>query len=349
MPDSSDPSHPPMRSVVHAMTRPVTRAVLAALAVAMVAITPAMADDDDDRDHSSESASTRNLRVSDVGPTSATLTAEIHTQGRPTSYSFAYGTSQSFTGHADGTLAPTPGMQTVSVTIQNLQPSTKYFYGLVVRNSRGSDSDIGWPPFTTLAAPAVAAPPAPVAPVATPAPELGRSAVVAPVEGTVKVKVPGAAAYAALSADASVPVGTVVDTRAGAVQLTSALTGGRTQSAQVGDGLFQVKQSRSGKGVTDLVLRGGDFSVCRSGGNARAAQARKRPKRRLWARDKGGRFRTKGSNSVATVRGTRWVTTDTCAGTRTTVTEGSVSVRDLRRKRTVIVRKGKSYLARGRR
>ena len=84
--------------------------------------------------------------------------------------------------------------------------------------------------------------------------------------------------------------------------------------------------------------------------DARAAQASKRkPKRRLWARDKGGRFRTKGNNSVATVRGTRWVTTDTCAGTRTTVTEGSVSVRDLRRKRTVIVRAGKSYLARAQR
>jgi hypothetical protein len=338
-----------MRSVVHAMTRPVTRAAVAALTVAMLAITPAMADDDD-RDHSTDAASARNLRVSDVGPTSATLSAEITTQGRPTSYSFAYGTSQSFAGHVDGTLAATPGMQTVSVTIQNLQPSTKYFYGLVVRNRRGSDSDIGWPPFTTLAAPAAVAPPAPVAPVATPAPELGRSAVVAPVEGAVKVKVPGSDAYASLAAGASVPVGTVVDTRAGAVQLTSALTGGRTQSAQVGDGLFQVKQSRSGKGVTDLVLRGGDFSVCRSSsGNARAAQARKRPKRRLWARDRGGRFRTKGNNSVATVRGTRWVTTDTCAGTRTTVTEGSVSVRDLRRKRTVIVRKGKSYLARGRR
>ncbi|HEX6391259.1 MAG TPA: hypothetical protein VFZ89_17485, partial [Solirubrobacteraceae bacterium] len=69
----------------------------------------------------------------------------------------------------------------------------------------------------------------------------------------------------------------------------------------------------------------------------------------LWARDRGGRFRTHGRNSVATVRGTRWVTTDTCKGTRTTVTEGSVSVRDLGTERTVVVRKGKTYLARGRR
>jgi hypothetical protein len=40
------------------------------------------------------------------------------------------------------------------------------------------------------------------------------------------------------------------------------------------------------------------------------------------------------------------LTEDTCAGTRTRVTEGSVAVRDLNRKRTVIVRAGHSYLAR---
>jgi hypothetical protein len=75
---------------------------------------------------------------------------------------------------------------------------------------------------------------------------------------------------------------------------------------------------------------------------------RRLPVRRLWARDRGGRFRTHGRNSVATVRGTSWVTTDTCAGTRTTVTSGAVSVRDVRRRRTVLVRAGHSYLARGR-
>ena len=49
---------------------------------------------------------------------------------------------------------------------------------------------------------------------------------------------------------------------------------------------------------------------------------------------------------MATVRGTRWLTRDTCAGTLTKVTRGVVSVRDLRRKRTVTVRAGHSYLAR---
>ena len=59
-----------------------------------------------------------------------------------------------------------------------------------------------------------------------------------------------------------------------------------------------------------------------------------------------GRFRTGGRNSSATVRGTIWTTTDRCDGTLTQVRRGTVVVRDFRRKRNVIVRAGKSYLAR---
>jgi hypothetical protein len=68
----------------------------------------------------------------------------------------------------------------------------------------------------------------------------------------------------------------------------------------------------------------------------------------LWGRDDHGAYQTHGRTSVATVRGTKWVTVETCAGTRTRVTEGAVAVRDLHRKRTVIVRAGHSYLARAR-
>jgi hypothetical protein len=40
-----------------------------------------------------------------------------------------------------------------------------------------------------------------------------------------------------------------------------------------------------------------------------------------------------------------WYTADRCDGTLTRVREGSVLVTDFRRKRTVIVRAGKTYLA----
>jgi ferric-dicitrate binding protein FerR (iron transport regulator) len=68
--------------------------------------------------------------------------------------------------------------------------------------------------------------------------------------------------------------------------------------------------------------------------------------RSLWARDNHGRFRTHGANSVATARGTAWLTQDRCDGTRTRVTRGAVAVRDLARHRTVVVRAGHAYLAR---
>ena len=73
--------------------------------------------------------------------------------------------------------------------------------------------------------------------------------------------------------------------------------------------------------------------------------ARKPKKRRLWGDGK-GKFRTKGSYSSATVRGTKWLVSDSCAGTLTRVVRGVVSVRDIPKRKTVRVRAGKRYLAR---
>jgi hypothetical protein len=44
-----------------------------------------------------------------------------------------------------------------------------------------------------------------------------------------------------------------------------------------------------------------------------------------------------------------WLTADRCDGTVTRVTRGRVAVRDFRRKRTILLRAGKSYLAKARR
>ena len=82
----------------------------------------------------------------------------------------------------------------------------------------------------------------------------------------------------------------------------------------------------------DVYLRGGRFSGCPRLGDApagarrlvaSASRSRKRV-RKLWGRDRGGRFRTHGRHSQATVRGTRWLTVDRCDGTLTRVTNGAV-------------------------
>ena len=82
--------------------------------------------------------------------------------------------------------------------------------------------------------------------------------------------------------------------------------------------------------------------------NRARLQSKKPKSRTLWGDGK-GKFRTKGRYAAATVRGTRWLTQDTCAGTLIRVTQGTVNVRDNVLRKTVIVRKGKRYLAKPRR
>jgi hypothetical protein len=202
--------------------------------------------------------------------------------------------------------------------------------------------------------PGAVAPPTPV-PAAT-APVLGESMGVKAVDGAVQVRLPQSSGYAPLGAVGSIPSGAIVDARAGSIELRTAVgRSGRTQAATIGGAVFEVRQSATRNGMTDLILRQGRPSDCpRAGrGLARAAAAHpvsaKSARGRstgLWARDRHGRFRSRGRNSVATVRGTRWVTRETCAGTLTRVLDGAVDVRDLRKHRTVRVGAGHSYLAR---
>jgi sugar lactone lactonase YvrE len=193
-----------------------------------------------------------------------------------------------------------------------------------------------------------------------PSPVLGQAVNVAAVKGTVLVAVPasGARAHASqkgltfvpLTAARQIPTGSFLDTKRGTVSLSSATgVGTKTQSGQFTSGIFQVLQSRKkrDKGLTELRLKGSSFRSCtsRRGRRAAAAKLPRRLIRQLKANAK-GRFRTRGRRSAATVRGTIWITADRCDGTLTTVKRGKVAVRDFRRKKTVIVRAGKSYLAR---
>ena len=68
--------------------------------------------------------------------------------------------------------------------------------------------------------------------------------------------------------------------------------------------------------------------------------------RRLWAKDRHGRYRTLGRISVAIVRGTEWTTAETCTGTVTRVIRGAVQVRDLHTGKRVLVKAGHAYRAR---
>ena len=133
------------------------------------------------------------------------------------------------------------------------------------------------------------------------------------------------------------PVGTIVDTLKGRVTLVAA--GGQT--ADFFDGIFRIGQGKGAKPLTTLTLV--EELSCPKAGKAIAAAKKK--KRRLWG-DGSGKFRTKGKHSAATVVGTKWLVEDRCTSTLTRVVRGRVSVRDFVKKKTVIVRAGKKYVAR---
>ena len=187
------------------------------------------------------------------------------------------------------------------------------------------------------------------APAPTPQPALGRAAVASVVRGTVLLRLPGSSTPVAVSDASAIPSGSVIDASNGTIRLRSATDAkGRTQAAEFRGTSFRMSLSRRDVGMVDLRLTQAPTGCGTGRFAARSFAARGGSSKpvRLWGHDRGGRYRTHGQNSVATVRGTQWSTTETCAGTRTRVTSGAVSVRDVHTGKAVLVRAGRSYLAR---
>jgi hypothetical protein len=195
------------------------------------------------------------------------------------------------------------------------------------------------PPPPAAPAPAPVPPPAPLPP-----PVAGKTLNALPAGGKVTIRIPPSNRFIVLGAGQQIPVGTTVDTTAGRVTLVAAAgKGGQTATADFYDGIFKLGQTAGSAPVTSLTLT--EKLSCGRSGAARAAAGKK--SRKLWGDGK-GRFRTNGQFSSATVRGTRWLTQDSCDSTLTRVVSGVVQVRDEVKKKTVVVRAGKRYTARRR-
>jgi hypothetical protein len=202
-------------------------------------------------------------------------------------------------------------------------------------------------PLTIAALPVVVPPPA--APSGPPPPVLFRSVNIVPISGTVRVKLPGTTRFILIQDATSVPVGTIVDVTHGRVELVSAKDAkGATQTGTFYGGLFKIVQLRGRPPITELILVGGSFKSCRARAAGLALAAGKQSKRtirHLWGVGKGA-FRTKGRYASATIRGTKWLTADRCDGTLVRVVSGAVTVRDLVKHRSRVVRARHRYLAR---
>lgn len=151
---------------------------------------------------------------------------------------------------------------------------------------------------------------------------------VAPVSGAVRVRPRGQDRFIALGAGASVPVGSTLDATDGVVALTTA-NGSGEQTGRFWGGRFRVVQAKTGDPYTYLVLAG-PLPRCGTAGKVTAAGSRR--VRRLWGRDHGGRFRSRGHRGQATVRGTSWLTEDRCGGTLYRVKSGAIVVKAGKRK-----------------
>jgi hypothetical protein len=180
------------------------------------------------------------------------------------------------------------------------------------------------------------------------APVFGKTAAVSARSGRILIRDPKGGGFVPLEGEESAPMGTVIDARAGVVSLVAASGEGGTSSGRFHAGVFRLDQ-RKGRspfhrgrvGLTVLTLTG-RLPKCGAAVGSKAGHGGNG--RHIWG-DAHGDFQTGGRYAAATVGGTKWLTEDTCAGTRVAVARGVVSVADHRNHRTVLVTAHHSYLA----
>ena len=171
----------------------------------------------------------------------------------------------------------------------------------------------------------------------------------APVSGTVLVRVPPGTTFVPLASLRQIPFGSVINATHGRVSVTTAAPHGGTQTGEFFEGEFVLTQG--GNGLVVAALTGGSFSGVPDGARAgsqgacsAAGASGKHVVRKLWA-DAHGSFSTKGNYAAGAVAGTEWLTEDLCDGTLIRVTRDKVAVTNLVNHHHLTVKVGHSYLA----
>jgi hypothetical protein len=167
-----------------------------------------------------------------------------------------------------------------------------------------------------------------------------------------KVKLPGQRRFRPLARAEKLPPGSAVDVSgraaielispSGGVMTFSGLQPGGSSKPDAVSSIFVYEGIA--RGFVQLALAGGDFSLSRRFTGKLAAT---KPARRLWGSGR-GHFSTVGRYAAASDRGTIWEMADFTNGSLCVVKEGAVSVHDLVRHTTVLIRAGQSYFAHSR-
>ncbi len=306
--------------------------------------------------------------ASGVSATSAMVTIEVNAESSPTVVRLQYGLDPSLT-QAGGkavvytgqtppqTIAPDGAPNSITAMLTGLVPNATYHVRAVASNSDGTTTG----PDRSFMTAATPTPPAPV---------LGKNVDMAVTAGRVFIKLPpgatlsdtsttratdsqavGTGGFIPLTEARQIPVGSIVDTTRGTVSITAATSErSRHYAGRFTAGVFKLLQARRQRGLTTLELMDtlARAKVCAMiGKGRRASTARALPSKvlgELKSTDH-GKFSTRGDYSAATVRGTAYSVTDTCAGTLTRVTRGVVAVDYFHRHQTVVLHAGQSVLA----
>ena len=279
-----------------------------------------------------------------ISTTGASFSSTVNPEGQVTTVVFQYGIDARFRpGGGSGivydqstqpqTLPADSTNHPVTAAVTGLVPNALYHMRVVATNATGTT--VG--PDQTFTTPADPAPPPPV---------LAKSVNAKPVSGQVFLLVGGK--LVPLTEADQLRAGTVVDTRHGSLQLTTASSQKKKrQTGTFGGGIFKITQVRSGLTTLSLVenaLKGApSFASCKTKG-AHAAAVSKKVLQLLHSSAK-GKFRTKGRYAAATVRGTKWTIADRCDGTLTHDLTDSVVVNDFVLHKTIVLHAGQSYLA----
>jgi hypothetical protein len=298
------------------------------------------------------------LVVSDNG--AVTFSAAVHPRGRATTAFFEFGLAVRYReprpGHVvyDNStpmihLAPAFGVYSVSGKASGLVPNAVYNLRLVARSSAGTV----YSPNATFRTAKDAAPPFPL---------IGSKANLQPASGLVLVR-PGllgpsgmseaarlvsGPAFRPLTEARQLPVDSLIDARAGALQLVVAGPHRpQTQQVTLAGGLFSLAQSTQAptQGLTTVNLVEGTFPGAPTYGSC--ATNHTAVLQTVRARDQHGRFLTlsRDSSATASAAGTAWDTIVRCDATVTVVHQGSVVVSDFQLHRTVTVHAGQRFLA----
>jgi uncharacterized protein YkwD len=190
-----------------------------------------------------------------------------------------------------------------------------------------------------------------------PQPELRVSVLVTWIKGIVLVREPGEKTPRQLTGTELVESGSEIETSAGRVRVTSAAdNAGHVQTADFYEGRFVVAYADDyptiipPQVVTTLTLNS-PLGPCAPRKTAQhhallsKPKPKPKPKRHLWGSGL-GHFRTNGKYASATVRGTIWLTEDTCTTTLIRVRSGVVDVYDAALRKHITVPTGQSYTVR---